>query len=195
MGGKVPESHYHREEFNKLDAQGLKEPHAKVMSERLKNKKLPQKMESSSYPETSISEGASSPVALPFTFSSSNFPSFADEFPFESNKLFNFQEENKPYSVEEPYSGPSPPQDDIKYPKQNDYYEDNGIEDNGYGNIPKKKPHLFTHDPYATGIADNDVNNEPKFKPPPKGAFNNCQGYLQFWLPLKACCVNCLSKL
>ena len=166
MGGKVPESHYHREEFNKLDAQGLKEPLAQVMSERLKNKKLPEKMESTSYPESSISEGASSPVALPFTFSSNKFPSFADEFPFESNKVFNFQEENKPYSVE----APSPPVSDIKYPKQNDYYDDNGIEANaGYGNIPKKKPHLFTHDPYATGIADNDVHNEPKFKPPPKG--------------------------
>ena len=54
MGGKVPESHYHREEFNKLDAQGLKEPLAMVMSERLKNKKLPEKMESTSYPESSI---------------------------------------------------------------------------------------------------------------------------------------------
>ena len=189
MGGKVPESHYHREEFNKLDAMGLKEPLAQVMSDRLKYKKLPEKVEETSYPGSSISEGESSPVALPFTFSSNKFPSFADEFPFESNKLFNFQEQNEPYSTRVPpppvdgysvggpsppndgYSvgGPSPPAADIKYPKQNDYYEDNGIEGNGYGNIPKKKPHLFTHDPYATGIADNDVDNEPKFKPPPEG--------------------------
>jgi hypothetical protein len=175
MGGKVPESYYHREEFNKLDATGLKEPLSNVMSERLKNQNLPQK---ASIIPTSIQEGESSPVALPFTFSSSKFPSFSDEFPFESNKLFNFKEEKGYSSAARPNPPPTkeytaerpnpPPTVDIKYTKQNDYY-DNDIETyQGYGDIPKKKPHLFTQDPYVSGIAD-DYHDEPKFKPPPKG--------------------------
>ena len=162
MGGKVPESHYHREEFNKLDAAGLKEPLANVMSERLKNQKLPQK---ASIIPTKIDEGESSPVALPFTFSSSKFPSFSDEFPFESNKLFNIKEEKGYVAAARPNP---PPSVDIKYTKQNDYHNNDIETYQGYGDIPKKKPHLFTQDPYVSGIAD-DYHDEPKFKPPPKG--------------------------
>ena len=157
MGGKIPESHYHRDKFNKLDASGLKDSVSQAMSDSLKDKKLPQKMD----PSTTLLEGDDA-VALPFTFTSSQFPSFADEFPFESNKVFNFKEENQFAK------GPPPPQEQIKYPKETEYYNDIENDDKGYGDIPKKKPHLFTQDPYVSGIA-NDYNNEPKFKPPPQG--------------------------
>ena len=171
MGGKVPEAYYHREKFNKLDATGLAEPLAKVMSERLKNKKLPQKTDSES---SSLSQQDElDAVALPFTFSSSNFPSFAEEFPFESNKLFNF--DKKPYARDpapvENYNTYSDDLDFNQIPKQTPVFNDieQGVDGGGgYGDIPKKKPHLFTQDPYVSGIA-NDHENEPKFKPPPNG--------------------------
>ena len=175
MGGKVPESHYHREEFNKLDASGLSEPLSQAMAERLKNKKLPQKMIDASdddpvslgLDDTVINNGAgeqaaADPVALPFTFSSSKFPSFGDEFPFESNKVFNFDKDNQ-------YEARPLPPSQPEYSKETEYFNDIGHDTKapGYGDIPKKKPHLFTHDPYATGI--DDPVNEPKFKPPPDG--------------------------
>ena len=42
MGGKVPESFVNREEWNKLDASGLKDSKDMAMLERLKDKRLPE---------------------------------------------------------------------------------------------------------------------------------------------------------